>query len=50
MKAWINQKLLNWAARIIHANGFVVADIRNVAGTNYIVDGKGNHHRIGGKK
>lgn len=50
MKNWLRKRLLYWAARVVHNNGFVVCEIRNVGGTNYIVDAQGSMHKIGGKK
>jgi hypothetical protein len=50
MSTWWNKVLLRFATNVIRRNGFVVADIRNIGGTMYIVNNRGEMQRIGGKK
>lgn len=54
LSAWLESRSkkkrvekIKQAFSIIEAEGLVVCNMQQRAGTNYLVDGKGNWHKIG---
>lgn len=47
---WLTFKQLEWAAAVVRKHGYTICRIEHVAGTDYILDGNGTRHKIGGKK